>query len=196
MSELPADLRDQIIRRLYADAEKLDWEHLSGPLKTAQYRQWLDDEEVGGQLLRYKATAADVHKWIKDGPMKEYARAQLGVGTTASYVANPAILPQAVVRKTLGSGWSLMEGSVDIKPVRCRAVHLEGAETWVLWGKRADFKHLLWAALETVIQDPVATATLAIVEAAAAPTPPHERAQSRAMADRCSIGLRYIAPGS
>lgn len=194
MSELPADLRDQIIRRLYADADQLDWEHLSGPEKTAQYRRWLDDEAVGGQLLRFKATAADVHKWIKDGPMKEYARAQLGVGSTAQYVSNPAILPPAVVRKALGADWALVDGSVDIKPVRCRATGPDGDETWILWGKRPDFKHLLWAALEIVIQQPDTTATLAIVEAPAAPTPQHERAQCQAIADRCSIGLRYITP--
>jgi hypothetical protein len=101
-----------------------------------------------------------------------------------------------VVRKALGAGWEPVEGSVDIKPVRCRAIGPNDAETWVLWGRAADFKHLLWAALEIVTGQSGATAILAIVETAAAPTPPHDRAQSQAMADRCFIGLRYIVSGA
>ena len=47
----PAELREAGIRRLYADAERIDWENLSCPERPTQYAKWLEDKEVGGELL-------------------------------------------------------------------------------------------------------------------------------------------------
>jgi isocitrate dehydrogenase len=192
MSRIPADVREAAIKRLYADAERIDWENLSGAEKTKQYENWLEDEEVGGELLRFKASEAGVRVWMKDGPMKEYSRAVLGVGPNARYVDHPRCTPESVVRAALGKEWSVVPGSIEVKPARCRAGGPEG-EKIVIWGKNEDFKYLVFAALELLVSGAEA-ASIAVLEVAANPTGKAERERMNQIAERCGIGLRFVNP--
>jgi hypothetical protein len=190
---LPSDLREQVVRRLYADAQRLDWENLGGPQKSKQYAAWLEDEAVGERLLSFKPSEGAVRVWIKDGPMKEYSRALLGVGSYAKYIENPRCTPASVVQAALGEGWSVIDGTIEIKPIRCWAIGPDG-QTAVLWGKSEDFKFLLFSALEIVASDAEASATVAIVEVPASPTPTTERELMDRIAKRCAIQLRFVNP--
>jgi hypothetical protein len=192
VSRIPSDVREAVIRRLYADAERIDWENLSVAAKSKQYLAWLEDDAIGEQLLRFKPSESDVRVWIKDGPMKEYSRAVLGVGPNAGYVEHPRCTPESVTRAALGTGWSVVPDSVEIKPARCRARGQDGEET-VIWGKSEDFKFLLFAALETIIAGADA-ASVAIVESPASPTSNAEREQMGLIMERCQIGLRFVNP--
>ncbi len=192
MSQLPSEVRDEVIKRLYGDAERIDWENLSVAEKTKQYANWLEDEEVGGRLLRFKPSELAVRLWMKDGPMKEYSRAVLGVGPNAPYVENPRCTPDSVVRAALGAGWSVVPGSIEVKPARCRASGPE-REVVVIWGKNEDFKYLIYAALERLVSG-VEAASIAVVEAAADPTGKAERERMGKIATHCGIGLRFINP--
>lgn len=192
MSQVPVDVREAVIRRLYADAERIDWENLSVSEKSKQYQRWLADEEVGVELLKFKPSEWAVRVWIKDGPMKEYSRAVLGVGPNALYVENPRCTPDSVVRAILGVGWEVVPGSVEVKPARCRASGEEG-ETIVIWGKNEDFKFLLYGALELLVGGEKAP-RIAVVESVANPTGKAERASKGKIADHCGVGLRFINP--
>jgi hypothetical protein len=192
MSQIPTDVREAVIRRLYADAERLDWENLSVAEKSKQYANWLEDEEVGGKLLRFKPSEPGVRVWMKDGPMKEYSRAVLGVGPNARYVDHPRCTPESVVRAASGAGWSVVPGSVEVKPARCRASGPEG-ERVVIWGKSEDFKYLVFAGLELLVSG-VEVASVAVVEAVANPTGKAERERMRQIAERCGIELQFINP--
>jgi hypothetical protein len=192
MSQLPADIRDAVIERLYADAERIDWENLSVAEKSKQYANWLEDEEIGGRLLSFKPSELAVRLWMKDGPMKEYSRAVLGVGPNAGYVDNPRCTPDSVVRAALGTGWAVVPGSVEVKPARCRASGPE-REVVVIWGKKEDFKYLIYAALELLVCG-AEVASAAIVETVADPTGKAERERMGKIAERCGISLRFIKP--
>lgn len=192
MSQIPTNVREAMIRRLYADAERLDWENLSVAEKSKQYAKWLEDEGVGGVLLRFKPSEPVVRVWIKDGPMKEYSRAILGVGPNARYIDNPRCTPESVVSAALGAEWTVVPESVEVKPARCRASGPEG-ERVVIWGKNEDFKYLVFAGLELLISG-VEAASIAVVETAANPTGTNERERMRRIAERCGIELRFINP--
>ena len=193
MNEIPTAIREGVIKRLYTDAERLDWENLSVAEKTSQYAIWLEDEDVGGRLLRFRPSESEVRVWIKDGPMKEYSRALLGVGPCAGYVENPHCTPSSVVRATLGESWEAMPETIEIKPARCRASG-PGGESIVLWGKTEDFKFLLFAALEIAVSEGAPEITVAIVETAANPTAKPNREQMGQIAARCNLGLRFVNP--
>ena len=192
MSKVPAEVRAEVIRHLYADAERLDWENLGVREKSRQYWNWLEDEAVGGKLLRFIPSQVSVRVWMKDGPMKEYSRAVLGVGPNASYVEHPRCTPESVVAAALGADWTVVPDSIEVKPARCWARSAEG-KAMVIWGKGEDFKYLVFAALELLVAGGGA-ASIAIVEASANPTGRAERKRMDAIADRCGARLRFINP--
>jgi hypothetical protein len=170
----------------------MDWENLSVAEKTKQYANWLEDDEVGGELLRFKPSEPEVRVWMKDGPMKEYSRAILGVGRNARYVDHPRCTPESVVRATLGARWRVVQGSVEVKPARCWASGPEGKRA-VIWGNREDFKYFVFAALELLVSG-VEGASVAVVEAVANPTSSAERERMGQIAERCGIDLRFVNP--
>lgn len=192
MSELPPKLRDSITRKLYASAAEIDWENLSAAEKTVQYRRWVSDPQIGGELTRFLPEDS-ARVWIKDGPMKEYARARFGVGPFAHLVAAPRCTPETVVRAVHGPGWDVLDGSVEIKPARCIATG-PSEQSVVLWGNAVAFKHLIWAALEAAAANDKRPVTIAVVESPARPTPASERARLKAIADRCGFTVRHINP--
>jgi hypothetical protein len=192
MSELPPELRDRVTRKLYASAAQIDWENLSATEKTAQYRRWVADPQIGGELTRFLPEDS-ARVWIKDGPMKEYARATFGVGSFAHLVDAPRCTPETVVRAVYGNDWQVVEGSIEIKPARCAANGPDGLGL-VLWGNAADFKHLIWAALEAAAVADDRSVTIAVVESPARPTPPSERERLRTIATRCGFTVRHIKP--
>lgn len=192
MSDLPPQLREMVTRRLYASAAELDWENLSVAAKTAQYRHWIGDPQIGGQLTRF-VPEDRARVWIKDGPMKEYARAQFGVGAFAHLVDTPRCTPETVVLAVHGHGWEVMDGSIEVKPARCVATSLQG-QSLILWGNLPDFKHLVWAALEIASADDTRSVTIAVVESPARPTPIPERTRLKKIADRCGFAVRHINP--
>ena len=192
MSELPPELREAVTRHLYASAAQIDWENLSATEKTAQYRRWVADPNIGGELTRFLPEDS-ARVWIKDGPMKEYARAQFGVGPFAQLIDTPRCTPETVVRAVHGDDWNVLAGSVDVKPARCVASGSAG-EALVVWGGLAAFKHLVWAALEAAADDDERPVTIAVVESPARPTPASERARLKTIASRCGFTVRHINP--
>jgi hypothetical protein len=193
VTQLPSVLRDEVIRALYADASRLDWENLGSAEKSHQYQRWLEDEKIGGKILNFRPSDAQARVWIKDGPMKEYSRALLGVGPNARFVAQPRCTPESVVRAALGPEWRAVEQTIEIKPVRCRAISQDG-EAVVLWGNTADFKHLLFAALNIAVREKKVTASIAVIESAVAPTPRSDRSTICEIAGRCDIPVSFVNP--
>jgi hypothetical protein len=192
MSDLPSQLRESVTRKLYASAAAMDWENLSVAEKTAQYRRWVADPQIGGQLTRFLPEDG-ARVWIKDGPMKEYARAQFGVGAFAHLVDTPRCTPETVVHAVQGPGWDVLAGSIEVKPARCVATSLNG-QSLILWGNLPDFKHLVWAALEAASTDDTRPVTIAVVESPARPTPIAERTRLKKIGDRCGFAVRHINP--
>ena len=79
MSLLEEQLRRQVIAEIYRRADDLDWDGLSSSDRSTWYVRWLDDPAIGGVLDLYMPRD-QARLWIKDVPMKHYARARSGLG--------------------------------------------------------------------------------------------------------------------
>ena len=190
MSELLEHVRAEVITELYRRAAELDWELLSASAKKLQYRKWVEDPRVGGRLHEFW----DDHRigtWIKDTPMKEYARAQEGFGPMAVYAATRyAPGPESLLRAALGDEWEIKRDSLDEKPMHCLAVR-DATERYVCWGKPNTFRDLTWAALNKAVVMPdrpmiIVTLQDGIVASVA------ERSFQRSIAEHCEIDICYL----
>ena len=180
----------RVVRKLYEDAQRLDWEHLTSGDKTSQYAAWLDDPEVGA-LLGQWMSPEEARVWIKDGPMKEYARALAGFGPFAHYLDEHPRGPSAMVKAALGPQWNAVAGLAGIKPLHCTAT--DGTKRIRLfWGPARDFKHLLWAALEASDSKPSREVKIAVFHTVAHPTPRSVRGQQERFGNRCGIAVSHV----
>jgi hypothetical protein len=190
LSEVPDLIRGEVITELYRQAAELDWELLPAGAKKLQYRKWVEDPCVGGRLHEFW----DDHRigtWIKDTPMKEYARAQEGFGSMAAYAATRYVPgPESLAQAALGEEWHIKSGSLDEKPMHCLAV--SGIfERYVCWGKPSVFRDLTWAALNNAVVMParpmmIVTLQDGIVVSAA------DRSFQQSIAEHCGIDVRYF----
>jgi hypothetical protein len=189
MSELPEAVRSEVITELYRQAADLDWELLSAGEKKLQYRQWIEDPRVGGRLRGF----FDDHRigtWIKDTPMKEYARAQEGFGSMAEYAVMKFPAPDHLIKTALGHDWEILVGSLDEKPMHC--VACSGVtERYVCWGRPNTFRDLTWAALNKAITMPnrpmiIVTLQDGLIVSAA------EQAIQRSIAEHCRVDICHI----
>jgi hypothetical protein len=190
LSEVPDLIRAEIISELYKQAAELDWEFLSASEKKLQYRLWVEDARVGRRLRPF----LDDHRigtWIKDTPMKEYARVQEGFGPLARYAVSRYVPePKSLVRAALGDNWTLKLNSLDDKPMHCIAVS-GGVERYVCWGKPSTYRDLTWAALGKAIGMPVRPLIIVTLQdgqvAAEA-----ERIFQQSIAEHCGIDICYL----
>src|ERR1700679_821870 len=101
---ISAEVEKSVVARIFSDASRLGWSELSGSQRSAQYAAWVSDQEVGGQLTKFMTTG-QARVWIKDGPMKEWARATSGVGKYAAFAKSAERSPAQLVKKGLGEEW-------------------------------------------------------------------------------------------
>jgi hypothetical protein len=189
MRSIPSQIERDVARRLYEDAQRLDWIHLSMTARRRQYAAWLEAPEVGGALTQFLSREG-ARVWIKDGPMKEFARATAGVGRFASFVDQTGRGPAEMIRLALGAKWTLVAGSVGIKPLHCLAA-CEAEQRFLCWGPPKDFKHLLWAAL-TAAELEHHTARVLIVERVGQELRADERTRFELLCRRCSLEFSSV----
>ncbi|MFC4002497.1 hypothetical protein ACFS2C_08850 [Prauserella oleivorans] len=195
---LPKDVRDRVIRRIYADMRAIDWDELSPRERTRQYDLWVNDPEIGGVIANFND---DPRHWIKDGPVKEWPRAKIGHGSHARLLGedhDPAAerrrLAEKIVRLTLPE-WVPDPDSITEKPMRMVVhppKHEEAEPRIVTWGNSDNFKHLLWAALEAVESDDHRSWVLAVTETFEKPVSADMKALHRRIARRCKLQVEHI----
>jgi hypothetical protein len=149
--EVPRQVRDAVIRELYRQVEAIGWEAMSDRAKTKQYTNWVDDPLIGGELAD-SFTAEGIRVWLKDGPLKEYARALEGIGSYAQYTEARLTHPSVMIHAALGAGWEIEPGSLREKPMHCLTV--KGSSTrYVCWGHPQKFRDLQWAAVNHAVDN-------------------------------------------
>lgn len=179
-----------IIRKVYTDAAALDWEHTSQTMRTRQYERWLEDPLVGGILGQWMSPS-EMRVWLKDGPLKEFARARAGLGDTAKYLDEHPFSAKVIVARALGPGWSLVTGSIDVKPPQCLVT--DGSMTSRLfWGPEKDFKHLLWAALMAWERDENEDCLVVVFDSVASPLLPARELFMKRIAARANTRLVFV----
>lgn len=149
MSKLPEDLRRAIIVEVYRQAAELDWDGMTDRQRTEQYNRWLDDARIGGELSRY-IHRDKIRYWLKDVPMKEYARARSGIGPLADLVSIRLPSPDQIAKQVMGEEWSAVESSVREKPLRCHIMS-ENETRLMIWGPPKSLRDLVWSGINAVI---------------------------------------------
>ncbi len=152
MAGIPPPTRNEVASKIITRAIDAGWEDLTLAERSRMYEKWVEDPDIGGLLTNY-IPKARVRVWIKDGPMKEFARARRGLGPYAVHIPEGATrYEEQVLRKALGHEWGIVENTIDVKPASFRAT-CETDSAMVFWGTAAEAKHLYWAALNTPLTD-------------------------------------------
>lgn len=161
MSDLPDDLRRDVVAEVYRQAGALDWDGLTDKQRSVMYDRWLDDLAVGGQLTRF-VSRERARVWLKDVPMKEYARARNGIGPFSSLVTSRFPGPAQIARQVLGRSWDTVDGTLREKPNRC--VISNGSERrLMMWGPPKTLRDIMWAGINAVAdQEPTPILVVAV----------------------------------
>ncbi|RAO44564.1 hypothetical protein GAR06_03887 [Micromonospora saelicesensis] len=187
MRYVPPSVRDDVTKLLYTAADALDWETLPGPLKVEQYQRWVDDPSIGAVIGQY---TPDVHGWIKDIPMKEYARALEGLGRFAQFAPRRYAGPEVFVPRALGSHWTIVQGSMGDKPAHCSVTDGEVIR-YACWGKPSALRDLIWAAVTETVEDKVRPVVIVSLRHEAEELPAGRRRQ-RQVGARCGVDLVHM----
>jgi hypothetical protein len=194
MRTLPEAIQCEIVARLYSDAVRLDWGHLSMPERRRQYERWISEPAVGGIIGQF-LTPERARVWIKDGPMKEYSRSLAGVGPFAKFLPTHSVGAEGIVQMALGGSWSVVAGSAGIKPLHCRAQSELNGLQFLCWGTAKDFKHLLWAALRASDAGRI-DAMVIVIESIGHELQEIERGRLAHLCARCGLAFSTLQPAS
>ena len=179
--------------RLYRDAAQLGWQHITDAERTRQYAVWLDDADVGSTLTELLGREG-ARLWMKDGPLKEYARALAGAGPYARYAEQRRPGEEPVIHAALGVDWVPVANSFGIKPLHCLAERGD-ERSYLAWGPARDFKHLLWACLRALDAGVALTAKIVVLESLEDPTPSAIRRAHQRIARRCDLQVGHLDIG-
>lgn len=185
---LPSAIEAGIVRKLFTEAERIEWVHMNPNQRSKQYGLWVSNPAIGGVLAGFMPSV-EVRVWIKDGPMKEFSRAVNGQGKYAYLIRKAAPTPDVLVKMALGPEWQIVTESQQVKPLRVLATN-NSAYLVFAWGPARDFKHLVWAALSGSAQGDKREWVLCLTAPYVAPTPKDVRLRNESVAARC--GLRIV----
>lgn len=185
-----AELEAKIVKKMFAEAEAAGWITLTDNQRSQLYARWMTDPEVGGRLTEFMSSDR-ARVWIKDGPMKEYARARYGVGKYAEHVENPAAGVDLLVKRTLGSEWEVVPDSHKIKPLRVLIRNGED-ERHFTWAPSAQLKHLVWAAIKAEAAGGDIPWVLCVVGSFERPTPADEKESNERVGARCQLEIVHV----
>lgn len=188
---IPREVEAKVVTKLYEDANRLDWAHLTPQQHSTQYAKWVEDPDVGGRLREFLSTG-DARVWIKDGPMKEWSRAVSGVGKYANHVRDAQDVPARLVNRALGAEWQAEPATIQVKPLRVVARRGED-EAVLTWAQARDLKHLVWAALTASAEGDTRQWVLCVIETFTKPTPANEKEAHHRLAKRCHLEIRHIS---
>ncbi|WP_433658192.1 hypothetical protein ACQPW1_40180 [Nocardia sp. CA-128927] len=186
---VPPEVRDAVLRELYRQVGMLDWEEMSSRDKTKYYTQWVEDPMIGGELADYY-TAEGMRVWIKDGPLKEYARALENVGPFARYATRRLSPPSEFIREVLGDSWTMVPGSLGEKPMHCRA-ESGATRRYLCWGRPRTFRDLLWAAVNQAVTGGSRPLIIVFVTGTQ-PVEDKLEPQHERIAQHCGVDLAYV----
>ncbi|MFE1166179.1 hypothetical protein [Nocardiopsis sp. NPDC058789] len=194
--KIPAAVEEDVVTRIYAQADEARWQHLQDADRTRLYREWTEDSEIGGRLLGFVGQRSNIRPWLKDCPMKEYERARRGEGKYAKYVSRPAATLEEMVKTVVGAEWQVVPGTSRQKPMRARIreVGSEDEERHFVVGQLTpgNLKHLLWPAIIDRSSGPSWPWTICIVDPFRAPVTPEQKDSHRRLADFLGVQIVYF----
>jgi hypothetical protein len=193
MSLLEEGLRRQVIAEIYRRADDLDWDGLSPSDRSTWYVRWLDDPAIGG-VLDLHMPRDQARLWIKDVPMKHYARARSGIGPYADLVGSHLPDADQLCRLAFGAGWAPLRGTLKDKPNRCTLTNSGGELAQMLWGPPRAFQSLVWASLNLVVDDQPTPIMLVVTRQGERLTD-GQVGRHRRIAERIDVEVRHLTVG-
>jgi hypothetical protein len=148
MSDLENALRRAIVAEVYRQAGEMDWDGLTDKQRSAIYDRWLDDPAIGQELTRFQSRER-ARVWLKDVPMKEYARARNGIGSFADLATIRLPGPGQIAKQVLGYSWDAINDTIRQKPNRCLISDGNNMRL-MIWGPPKTLRDLIWAAIVAV----------------------------------------------
>ncbi|GAA3462115.1 hypothetical protein ACFFSW_14170 [Saccharothrix longispora] len=186
---MPKEVKDSVIRELYRQVGSLDWEAVPTRQRTAYYTRWVEDEAIGGELADYY-TAEGMRVWLKDGPLKEYARALENFGSYAAYATKRLSPPDEFVTELLGDRWTIKPGSLGEKPMHCTVID-QTRERYVCWGRPRTFRDMLWAAVNNAVTAP-SKPLIVVYVTDDAEVEEQQKQRHELIAKHCSLDLAHV----
>jgi hypothetical protein len=194
-NDVPKEIRASVSRKVYTQANTREWTRLPAAERSLIYDQWVDDPDIGGKLIQYRGTPSRVRHWLKDGPMKEYARAIYGVGVYAPYVPDSSAGVTVLIEKALGAEWTLVPGTQKTKPLRITVASGEEEKNFAWTDDAKQLKHLVWAALRAEVNGDPNPWVLCLVEMFEAPIPAEEKAEHIRIGERTGLLVKHVNLG-
>lgn len=186
---LPNDVREVALAYAYKEFDHRRWEQVPTRDRGAVFDELLADRGFGG-LLRPYMTEAQIRVWLKDSVAKEYPRALEGIGGNAAFTLRRYPGPAAIAEATLGSGWVVVAGSIEQKPMTCVLRGPQGEFATLLWGPLRGLRDLYWAASRLRALS-MAQVAIVITRPNMTPLPSDEWASAEALCEL--IGVRVFS---
>ncbi len=193
MSLIEEEVRRQVIAEIYKRADDLDWDGLSPSGRSTWYVRWLDDPAIGGVLDLYMPRDR-ARMWIKDVPMKHYARARSGIGPYVGLVASRLPGASQLTQLAFGAEWVPMEGTLKDKPNRCTVSDGGDQLAQMLWGPPRAFQSLVWASLNAVV-DEQPTPIMVVVSRQGERLTDGQIGRHRRIGRRIGVEVRHLTVG-
>ncbi|WP_216917296.1 hypothetical protein [Nocardia noduli] len=194
---IPSKIDMEVTRLIYAEGGEKSRTGITHAERTELYRTWTADARIGGRLLPYLGTDDDVRVWIKNGPMKELARAVNGIGKYKSLVQKPASNVDVLVVKALDENWIISPDTPKTKPLRVLINHAddEEREQWFAWAPVVGFKHLVWGALNTQARGDGRPWVLCVVDTFAEQIDPETKTVHERIGRRLGLAVSHVTDG-
>lgn len=189
---LPAAVVNQLVTKMYRQADEAGWDSMVDSDKSRQYDRWLRDPEIGGVLAKFKPADA-ARAWLKDVAMRQYSRSLEGFGPFSQLVVSRFKGCSEIVEAACGPGWTLVPGSLSEKPMRCKATN--GNEVrLILWGSIANLRQLIWSAIseESGNIEPSLEPVVVLTSKRDDLIDPATIAQHRKVADRAGVRVVHL----
>ncbi len=128
---VPSDIRDRIQKKIWAQADELNWPRISDLERAGWYENWSKDKDVGGVLAHFM-DPRKVRVYIKDSLLKPYLRTRLQYAWEKVLLAIDMDHQAAAVTKSYDKphGRQLSDGRV------------------ICWGNSRDWKLVLMSVFE------------------------------------------------
>ncbi|SLN25149.1 hypothetical protein [Ruegeria meonggei] len=126
---VPAEVREEIRKILWEEADRLNWSALASTDKSRYYTNWTEAEAIGGRLGRYM-DPRKVRVYIKDTLLKSYMR--------------EASADPTRIMRVLGIAQDEAIAETYIKPHGC--LLSDGRQ--IAWSKSSEWKATLMAIFE------------------------------------------------
>lgn len=184
---LPDDVREAALKYAYRVFDRRRWERVPAGERGAAFDELVAEEAFSGPMRPY-LTEGQIRVWLKDSAAKEYPRALEGIGGTAQFTPRRYPGPNTIAQAALGVEWTVVPGSIEQKPMRCKVRGPQGESVTLFWGPLRGLRDLHWAASRARALG-AGRVAIAITRPSMTPLPVDEWTDAKALCELIGVEL-------